>query len=64
MVDLVTVISFAERLLDVCFKEHKCVILVGDLNINMRHSYNGLSNLLDVYGMKNIVSTPMCYRGI
>ncbi len=34
------------------------------MNINMRHSGNGLCDLLHMYDMKNIVSTPTCYKGI
>ncbi len=48
VVDLVTFISFAQRLLDVCFKEYKCVVLMGDMNINTKHSCNGLCNFFMV----------------
>ncbi len=34
---------------------------MGDLNVNMLAGDTGLSHLLEVYGLTNVVKTPTCY---
>ncbi len=35
---------------------------MGDLNVNMSAGDTGLSNLLKVYGLTNVVKNPTCYK--
>lgn len=41
----------------------KEIVLLGDLNIDMLHTENDLSNdLCDIYGLTNIIKQPTCFK--
>ena len=42
----------------------KNLIVFGDLNVNMMKQSKCLKNLFEVYGMKNLVTEPTCFKGI
>ena len=37
------------------------VVLCGDINVNMLKN-NSISDIVDVHGMKNIVTKPTCFK--
>ena len=44
-------------------KDGSKYIICGCLNINLLNSNNCTSDVLDVYGAINIVTSPTCYNG-
>ena len=45
-----------------CTRNFKCVVIIGDLNINFMKENNCLVDTLDLYGLKNIVKEPTCTK--
>ena len=39
-----------------------CVTMIGDININMKNYDVDMGEILDVYGLSNIVKTPTCFK--
>jgi len=50
-----------EALLSKCCQENNFII-TGDFNVNMMSNKNVLSEILDVHGVKNMVSKPTCFK--
>ncbi len=63
IVGMIKLTMVGEQLLRSCLKEYKNIVLMGDLNVNMLAGNTALSNLLEIYGFKNLVNTPTCYKG-
>ena len=51
-----------EDVLKSCTRQGMNYIICGDLNVNMLKPGNCLVDLLDVYGSKNIVKSPTCFK--
>ena len=46
-----------------CSQQVKNIIIVGDLNVNFINSKHCLRDIIDLYGMINIVRKPTCRKG-
>ena len=51
-------------ILDKCFNECENVYVIGDLNVNFLNSKHAMTELLDLYSLKNIVKGPTCFKSI
>lgn len=49
-------------LAETCQSNGKCTFIMGDINIDFLKPINPLSDVLDVYGLKNIVTGPTCFK--
>ena len=56
--------NFFKQVCTDCIKSHDDSILVGDLNFNMLNSTCPLGDLCDLYGLKNIIDTPTCFKSM
>jgi exonuclease III len=52
-----------ENVFDTYTNESKIVIIMGDININLFNKPNDFSNLMAIYGCKNIITQPTCFKG-
>ncbi len=44
------------------YRESDNIILIGDMNINMKGKVSELLDLCDLYNLKNIVKKPTCFK--
>ncbi len=47
---------------DQLYRESDNIILIGDMNINMKGKVSALRDLCDLYNLKNIVKEPTCLK--
>ena len=57
------IVIFVDALCKRMESEYNNFMMIGDLNVNFPHSGHCLTDLLDVYGLKNIVNAPTCAKG-
>ena len=50
-----------DKLLSTYCSQYTNVVLCGDINVNMLKN-NSISDIVDVHGMKNIVTKPTCFK--
>ncbi len=53
-----------ETLCDRLTKERANILVAGDMNVNLIKGGNWLIDVLDVYGLKNVVKQPTCHKNI
>ena len=52
-----------ENILTRCTAEGVNFVICGDMNVNMLQPNNCLSNIFDVYGVKNVIKSATCFKG-
>ena len=57
-------IDVLSTVLDKCISLCKSYYVLGDLNVDLSKRPNPLSDLFDVYDLKNIVTEPTCFRNV
>ena len=55
--------SVFEDFITRCYSQYSNIIVMGDLNINMNVGNHCISDVFDIHGIKNIVTSPTCFKG-
>ena len=53
--------ALKNKMLSTYCSQYTNVVLCGDINVNMLKN-NSISDIVDVHGMKNIVTKPTCFK--
>ena len=56
-----TLVDHLDKMLSTYCSQYTNVVLCGDINVNMLKN-NSISDIVDVHGMKNIVTKPTCFK--
>ena len=56
-------IASFEEIMDICNSKCSNCIVCGDLNIDLSKRNASFNDALDVYGLKNLVDSPTCFKG-
>ena len=47
-----------------CLEQTEVVFLLGGLNIDFGKDINPLSDILDLYGLENMIKGPTCFKNV
>ena len=56
-----TLVDHLDKMLSAYCSQYTNVVLCGDINVNMLKN-NNISDIVDVHGMKSIVTKPTCFK--
>ena len=56
-----TLVDHLDKMLSTYCSQYTNVVLCGDINVNMLKN-NSIRDIVDVHGMKNIVTKPTCFK--
>ena len=57
-------INTMQTIFDKCLLQSKYIYLMGDLNVNLLNKVNELSDLLNMYGLTNVIKGPTCFKSV
>ena len=53
-----------ESMLNKCLSESRNIYIIGDLNVNFNLNPNNLSNICDIYDLKQVIKGPTCFKSL
>jgi hypothetical protein len=56
--------EYLNSVFEKCYAEGDIIYLIGDLNVNFIHKKHELTDLLNSFGMSNIIKGPTCFKNI
>jgi hypothetical protein len=57
-------ITLLQEILDKCLSECDTIYLMGDLNVNFLKTKHELTELLDLYDLKNVIKDATCFKSV